>query len=118
MFYSHNFVATPVQQPPHEGSPATARSRTPSIAVASWGEGIVGTSSHALHSKGVVSSRGVQHEVKSSKDLYPMQKPNTPDPNKNSELDTSFARVHPITPQSRTEKAAVTIQRYTIYLCN
>lgn len=116
MFYSHNFVATPVQQPAHERSPATARSRTPSIAVASWGEGIVGTSSHALHSKGVVSSRGVQHEVKSSRDMYPMQKPKTPDPNKNSELDTSFAIVRPITPQSRTEKAAVTIQRYTISL--
>ena len=101
----------PTQPPTHQSSPATSQSIT-NIAVASWGEGIVGTSSHALHSKGVVSSRGVQHEVKSSKDMYPSLKPKTPDPNRNNGLYTDFARVTPVPRQSNQEQAAVTIQRY------
>lgn len=96
----------------HQSSPAATRS-TPNIAVASWGEGVVGTSSHALHNKGVVSSRGVQHEVKSSKDMYPSLKPKTPDPNKNGQLYTEFARVTPVPSQPNKEQAAaVTIQRH------
>ena len=85
---------------------------SPNIAVASWGEGIVGTSSHALHDKGVISPRGVEREVKSSKDMYPSIKPKTPDPNKNTELYTGFATVTPITTQPDKEQAAITIQRY------
>lgn len=79
--------------------------------MASWGEGIVGTSSHALHDKGVISSRGVEREVKSSKDMYPSLKPKTPDPNKNIELYTGFATVTPIPTQPDKEEAAITIQR-------
>ena len=102
---------SPAQLPANQNSPTVMRS-TPNIAVASWGEGIVGTSSHALHSKGVVSSRGVQHEVKSSKDMYPSLKLKTPDTNKNTHLYTDFARVTPISGQSSKEQAAMTIQRY------
>lgn len=82
--------------------------------MASWGEGIVGTSSHTLHDKGVISSRGVEREVKSSRDMYPSLKPKTPDPNKNSELYTGFATVTPIPPHPDKEEAAITIQRYSI----
>ena len=74
--------------------------------MASWGEGIVGTSSHTLHDKGVISSRGVEREVKSSRDMYPSLKPKTPDPNKNT--------VTPIPPHPDKEEAAITIQRYSI----
>ena len=111
LFYFLSSLA-PVEPPTHQSSPATTQS-TANIAVASWGEGVVGTSSHELQSKGVVSSRGVQHEVKSSKDMYPSLKPKTPDPNKNSELYTDFARVTPIPTQPKKEQAAVTIQRYS-----
>ena len=103
----------PAQPLAQQNSPATTRSST-NIAVASWGEGIVGTSSHALHDKGVISSRGVEREVKSSKDMYPSLKPKTPDPNKNIELYTGFAMVTPIPTQPDKELAAITIQRYFI----
>lgn len=102
---------TPAQPLAQQNSPATTRSST-NIAVASWGEGIVGTSSHALHDKGVISSRGVEREVKSSKDMYPSLKPKTPDPNKNIELYTGFATVTPIPRQPDKEEAAITIQRH------
>lgn len=87
-----------------QSSPTTQS--TTNIAVASWGEGIVGTSSHELHNKGVVSSRGVQHEVKSSKDLYPSLKPKTPEHHKN------ITRVTPVLAHPSTEQAATTIQRH------
>jgi len=109
--HSQHEEESPAQLPANQNSPAVMWS-TPNIAVASWGEGIVGTSSHALHSKGVVSSRGVQHEVKSSKDMYPSLKPKTPDTNKNTQLYTDFARVTPISGQSSKEQAAMTIQRH------
>ncbi|KAL9988497.1 hypothetical protein ACROYT_G002951 [Oculina patagonica] len=101
----------PVQPPPQQNSSATTQSST-NIAVASWGEGIVGTSSHDLHDKGVISSRGVEREVKSSKDMYPSLKPKTPDPNKNTELYTGFATVTPIPLQPDKEQAAIIIQRH------
>ena len=72
----------------------------------------MGTSSHVLHNKGVVSSRGVEHEVKTSKDMYPSLKPKTPDPNKNTELYTGFATVTPIPSKPDKDQAATTIQRY------
>ena len=84
--------------------------------MASWGEGVVGTSSHALREKGVISSRGVEREVKSSKDMYPSLKPKTPDPNKNIELYTGFATVTPIPTQLDKEEAAITIQRCFIMI--
>lgn len=111
---SRHAVEVPAQPPTHQSSPATSRS-TANIAVASWGEGIVGTSSHELHSKGLVSSRGVQNEVKTSKDMYPSLKPKTPDTNntnKNSELITDFTRVTPVPTQPSKENAAITIQRH------
>ena len=100
----------PTPPPAQQNSSATSRS-SPNIAVASWGEGVVGTSSHDLHDRGVISSRGVEHPVKSSKDMYPSLKPKTPDPNKNTELYTGFATVTPIPLQPDQEQAALTIQR-------
>lgn len=104
-------LEAPAQPPAEKTSSATSRSST-NIAVASWGEGIVGTSSHALHDKGVITSRGVQRDVKSSKEMYPSLKPKTPDSNKNTELYTGFATVTPIPPQPDKDLAAITIQRH------
>ena len=104
-------LLAPTQPPAPKTSSATSRS-SPNIAVASWGEGIVGTSSHSLNDKGVITSRGVQNEVKSSKEMYPSLKPRTPDSNKNTELYTGFATVTPISTQTDKDLAAITIQRY------
>ena len=51
----------------------------------------------------MVSSRGVEKEVKSSKDMYPSLKPHTPDQSKDQSMkrDNLF-----------TDEAAVTIQRF------
>lgn len=98
-------------KPQADQSDPTTKSTT-NIAVASWGEGIVGTSSHELHNKGMVSSRGVQQEVKSSMDLYPSLKPKTPDQNSNNDLHNEFAKVAPIPRQPSSETAATTIQRH------
>lgn len=110
-YNSVSISLAPAQPPAEKTSSATSRSST-NIAVASWGEGIVGTSSHALHDKGVITSRGVQRDVKSSKEMYPSLKPKTPDSNKNTELYTGFATVTPISPQPDKDLAAITIQRY------
>lgn len=104
-------LEAPTQPPAPKTSSATSRS-SPNIAVASWGEGIVGTSSHSLNDKGVITSRGVQNEVKSSKEMYPSLKPRTPDSNKNTELYTGFATVTPISTQTDKDLAAITIQRH------
>jgi len=100
----------PVKLQADQSDPTTKS--TTNIAVASWGEGIVGTSSHELHNKGMVSSRGVQQEVKSSMDLYPSLKPKTPDQNSNNGLHNEFAKVAPILRQPSSEIAATTIQRH------
>ena len=104
-FFCHIAAFIAHVEPLTDQSSPTTQSTT-NIAVASWGEGIVGTSSHELHNKGVVSSRGVQHEVKSSKDLYPSLKPKTPEHHKN------ITRVTPVLAHPSTEQAATTIQRY------
>lgn len=104
------FKLAPVKPQAHQSGPTTKS--TTNIAVASWGEGIVGTSSHELHSKGMVSSRGVQQEVKSSMDLYPSLKPKTPDQNSNDDLRNDFSEVAPVLRQPSSETAATTIQRY------
>ena len=89
------------------------------IAVASWGEGVIGTSSHALQKKGVVASRGVEQEVKSSKDLYHSLKPGTSNLSKNltakKDHNTDFARVSLNPSQPSTDDAAVTIQRFLFF---
>ena len=41
-----------------------------SVAVASWGEGVIGTSEHELHQTGQVTSRGIDKDVESSASLY------------------------------------------------
>ena len=81
------------------------------MAVASWGEGVVGTRKHPLQGTGTVSSRGVDGEVISSKQLYPNIK--SEPVNNNIELYTGFAQVTPISSrQSKTRsEAATTIQR-------
>lgn len=58
-----------------------------------WGEGIVGISFYVLYDKGVILFRGVEREVKFSKDMYLLLKFKIFDLNKNIELYIGFVIV-------------------------
>ncbi|XP_048587457.1 NMDA receptor synaptonuclear signaling and neuronal migration factor isoform X2 [Nematostella vectensis] len=107
---------TPPPPTKHHNSPNPTPSRgddSTSVAVSSWGEGVVGTSSHALHNTGEVTSRGVSKDVTTSKELYPeVNIPRDQNSNEtwgsrqNGRVYTGFAVVTPLRP----EDAAVVIQ--------
>lgn len=73
------------------------------VALSSWGEGVVGTSTHSLQDKGVVRSRGVDYDVVTSKELYPQLNKNQQQKDK----DYSYAVVTSLQPYD----AATVIQK-------
>ena len=117
-FYPEGPV-THEQKPTSGTSPHQSDSRggsQASIAVVSWGEGVVGTGTHLLHKTGTVSSRGVEGEVASSKTLYPNLKPKVAASGRqtnNNQLYTGFATVTPLPnkPSPSPSEAALKIQR-------